>query len=68
MPQPIAKDLRIEVRHVQFHSIITATIGPCKWVLKLPGKYREDQAVRLWEKERARFTLCQENTSRPRPG
>jgi hypothetical protein len=59
MPEPIAKDLRIEVRHVQFHSVITATIGPCKWVLKLPGKYRTDQALRLWEKERARFTLCQ---------
>jgi hypothetical protein len=59
MPEEIAKDLRIEVPHVHFHSIITVTIGPCKWVLKLSGKYRNDQALRLWEKERARFTLRQ---------
>jgi hypothetical protein len=59
MPEPIAKNVRIEVRHVHFHSIITATIGPCKWVLKLSGKYRDDQAARLWEKERSRFTACQ---------
>ena len=59
MPEPIAKGVRIEVHHVSFNSIITATIGPCKWVLKLSGRYRADQAARLWEKERARFTPCQ---------
>jgi hypothetical protein len=53
MPEPIAKDFRIEVRHVHFHSIITVTIGRYQWMLKLPGKYRADLAIRLWEKERA---------------
>ena len=59
MPEPIAKSVRIEVHYVHSSSIITAIIGPCKWVLKLPGRYRDDQAARLWEKERARFTPCQ---------
>jgi hypothetical protein len=59
MPEPIAKSVRIEVHYVHFNSIVTATIGQCKWVLKLPGRYRYDQAVCLWEKERTRFTPCQ---------
>jgi hypothetical protein len=59
MPKPIAKSVRIEVHYVHAHSIITATLGPAKWVVKLPGRYRNDQAARLWEKERTRFTSCQ---------
>jgi hypothetical protein len=48
MPELIAKNIRIEVHHVHFHSIITATIGSCNWVRKLPGRYTDDQAARLW--------------------
>jgi hypothetical protein len=59
MPEPIAKSVRIEVHYVHSHTIITATIGPSKWVLKLPGRYRDDQAARLWEMERSRFIACQ---------
>jgi hypothetical protein len=59
MPEPMAKKVRIEVHHIHFHSIITATLGPCKWVLKLPGRYTDDQAARLWQKERGRFIACQ---------
>src|SRR5262249_13331227 len=48
MPELIAKKVHIEVRHVHFHSIITVTIGPCKWIRKLPGRYTDHQAARLW--------------------
>jgi hypothetical protein len=59
MPQPFAKSVRIEVPYLHSDTIITATIGPSNWVLKLPRRYRHDQAARLLEQRRTRFITWQ---------